>query len=171
MTPHPASATSQTGDIRQADAAGADPREKPRSASPHADAHPPLRSRIETFEIDHALRERCRSIAGFLFQRWWRVRLRGLANVPRRGPVILVGNHSGALPVDAVMLAYALDHEHPESPRRVARVLYDRFIDGIPALADFYKRCGGVPARYATADTLLGRGEVVVIFPEGVGGV
>jgi len=129
------------------------------------------RSRIERFSVDHELRERLRPLARFLFHRWWRVAVRGLANVPRRGPAILVGNHSGAIPVDALMLAYALDHDHDHSPRRVARVLYDRFIDGIPALAELYKRCGGVPARYATADALLGRGEVVVIFPEGVGGV
>ena len=123
------------------------------------------------YDVDRSLRERLRPFARFLFERWWRVELRGLANVPAEGPVILVGNHSGAIPVDALMLAYALDHDHRASPRRVARVLYDRFVDGIPALAELYRRTGGVPARYAIADELLGRGELVVIFPEGVGGV
>lgn len=72
--------------------------------------------------------------------------------------------------MDAMMLAYALDRDD-EGPRRVARVLYDRFIDGIPALAEVYRRAGAVPARYDVADALLARGEIVVIFPEGVGGV
>lgn len=116
------------------------------------------------------LRERLKPAARFLFERWWRVSVRGLASVPRSGPAILVGNHSGAIPVDAMMLAYALDRDD-DGPRRVARVLYDRFIDGIPALSDVYRRAGAVPARYDVADALLSRGELVVIFPEGIGGV
>lgn len=124
------------------------------------------------FPVDTGLRERLRPAVRFLFRRWWRVALRGIANVPAEGPAILIGNHSGAIPVDAIMLAYALDcDDHERSPRRCARVLYDKFIEGIPALADVYRRCGAVPARYAIADSMLARGEVVVIFPEGIGGV
>ena len=124
------------------------------------------------FPVDSALRDRVRPAVRFLFRRWWRVAMRGIANVPATGPAILIGNHSGAIPVDAIMLAYALDCDDVEkSPRRCARVLYDQFIEGIPALADVYRRCGAVPARYDVADSMLARGEVVVIFPEGLGGV
>lgn len=129
-------------------------------------------SPLGRFSVDHELREKVRPALRFLFQRWWRVSLRGMAQVPRQGPAILVGNHSGAIPVDAAMLAYALDSDDDQaSPRRVARILYDQFIDDIPTLAEFYRRCGGVPARYSVADDLLARGELVVIFPEGIGGV
>lgn len=130
------------------------------------------RRTVASLRVDHDLRDRMRPAARFLFDRWWRVSVRGLGSVPAEGPAILVGNHSGAIPVDAMMLTYALDREgDPDSPRRVARVLYDRFIDGIPALAEVYRRGGAVPARYDVADELLGRGELVVIFPEGIGGV
>ena len=126
----------------------------------------------EHFPVDVELRDRLRPAARFLFHRWWRVALRGMANVPAEGPAILIGNHSGALPLDAAMLSYALDREDdPQSPRRVARVLYDRFVDGIPAIAELYRRGGAVPARYEVADALLARGELVVIFPEGIAGV
>src|SRR5215207_3349741 len=112
------------------------------------------------FPIDVALRERLRPAVRFLYKRWWRVALRGIANVPTEGPAILIGNHSGAIPVDAIMLAYALDRDDDaRSPCRVARVLYDRFVEGIPALAEMYRRCGAVPARYAVADAMLRRGE------------
>ena len=116
------------------------------------------------------MRERARSVLRFLFETYWRVSVRGMENVPRQGGAILIGNHSGGIPFDAAMLGYALD-DGDNSPRRIARVLYDRFIDGLPLLADLYRRCGAVPARYAIADELLARGEVVVIFPEGVGGI
>jgi len=142
---------------------------------PHAGEHAGAGRRggvSERFPVDLELREKLRPALRFLFRRWWRVAVRGIANVPAEGPAILIGNHSGAIPVDAAMLAYALDHDDDDaSPRRVARILYDRFIEGIPSLADFYRRSGGVPARFAVADALLARGEVVVIFPEGIGGV
>jgi 1-acyl-sn-glycerol-3-phosphate acyltransferase len=129
-------------------------------------------SSAAAFEIDPDLRERLRPAARLLFDRWWRVKVRGMAGIPREGPAILVGNHSGAIPVDAMMVAYALDRDGDEtSPRRVARVLYDRFVDGIPSLSELYRRAGAVPARYDVADALLRRGELVVIFPEGIGGV
>lgn len=122
--------------------------------------------------VDVELRERLKPWARFLFDRWWRVRTQGLAHVPRRGGAILVGNHSGAIPVDAMMVAYALDRDGAgASPNRVARVLYDRFVDAMPGLGELYRRIGAVPARYDVADELLARGELVVIFPEGVGGV
>ena len=130
----------------------------------------PSRRRPPLPDVDAEFREKLKPAARFLFDRWWRVSVRGLASVPAKGPAILIGNHSGAIPVDAMMLAYALDRDD-EGPRRVARVLYDRFIDDIPALAEAYRRSGAVPARYDVADALLRRGELVVIFPEGIGGV
>lgn len=121
-------------------------------------------------DVDPELQDRLRPLLRFLYERWWRVALRGLRNVPAEGPVLLVGNHSGAIPVDAAMLSHALDREG--SPlRRTARVLYDRFVDGMPALASLYQGVGGVTARFDVADALLRRGELVVIFPEGIGGV
>ncbi|MBI5505956.1 MAG: 1-acyl-sn-glycerol-3-phosphate acyltransferase [Deltaproteobacteria bacterium] len=126
----------------------------------------------DAYPIDRELRARAWPLLRFLFDTYWRVSVRGMEHVPRSGGAILVGNHSGGIPVDAAMLGYALEnHEDPTSPRRIARILYDRFIDGMPAVADIYRRGGAVPARYAVADALLARGELVVIFPEGVGGI
>src|SRR5262249_29447064 len=52
-------------------------------------------------------------IARILYQRWFGVQMRGLSHVPEAGPALVVANHSGTLPVDAVMLQSGLHDEHP----------------------------------------------------------
>jgi 1-acyl-sn-glycerol-3-phosphate acyltransferase len=106
----------------------------------------------------------------FLFEKYWRVSVSGLENVPENGGAILIGNHSGGLPFDATMVAYALS-ECAGGPKRIARPLYDRFVEGLGPVRDMYRKLGGVPAKYAVADELLARGEMPLIFPEGMFGV
>ena len=121
------------------------------------------------YGFDPAFRERSEPLFRFLFDSYWRVEVTGIENVPENGPVILVGNHSGGLPFDATMVCFALSSEI--GPRRIARPLYDRFVENLGPVRDWYRRLGAVPARYAVADELLSRGEMPVVFPEGIGGV
>jgi 1-acyl-sn-glycerol-3-phosphate acyltransferase len=122
------------------------------------------------YGLDLDFREQIKPIFRFLFESYWRVDVHGIDNVPHDGPVLLVGNHSGGLPFDATMVAYALDN-HEQGPRRVARPLYDRFVKNFGPIDAAYRKAGGAPARYSVADELLLRGEMVVNFPEGVDGV
>ncbi|TFH27100.1 MAG: glycerol acyltransferase, partial [Myxococcales bacterium] len=94
----------------------------------------------------------------------------GLDNVPEAGGALLVGNHSGGLPFDATMIAYALS-ECAGGPRRIVRPLYDKFVEDLGPVRDAYRKLGGVPARYAVADELIGRAEMPLVFPEGMFGV
>jgi len=122
------------------------------------------------YGFDAEFRRRAEPIFRFLYQTYWRVETRGIENVPDEGPVILVGNHSGGLPFDATMVAYALSFL-AAGPRRIGRPLYDRFVENMAPVREIYRRLGGAPARYAVADDLLTRDELVMIFPEGVSGV
>jgi 1-acyl-sn-glycerol-3-phosphate acyltransferase len=124
----------------------------------------------EDYGLDPAFRQRTAPLFRFLFETYWRVSVTGLENVPETGGAILVGNHSGGLPFDATMLAYALS-ECAGGPLRIVRPLYDRFVEGLGPVRDVYRKLGGVPARYAVADELLERGELPLIFPEGIFGV
>ena len=52
-----------------------------------------------------------------LFSKYFRVQTQGLENVPSTGGALVVANHSGTLPVDALMTTVALHDEHPAQRR------------------------------------------------------
>jgi 1-acyl-sn-glycerol-3-phosphate acyltransferase len=137
----------------------------PRLARPGAAAA----SVPDPFGLDHQLRARAIPFFRFLFERYWRIELSGMEHVPTSGPGLIVANHSGAVPADAFMLATALALHHPE--QRCLRVLFDKFVDDLPFIGDLYRRLGAVTASLANAELLLGRGELVGLFPEGIAGV
>jgi len=139
------------------------PRRRVRSASR---AHERLPQ--DEFGLDAEFRDRALGIGRFLYEKYWRVDARGMRNVPRRGPVILVSNHSGTIPFDAIMISCALeDGGYP----RPARFLYDRFVDALPWIPDLYRKAGGVVATRENAERLLAADAVIGLFPEGVPGL
>src|ERR1700685_2155810 len=68
--------------------------------------------------------------------------MRGLDHVPSTGGALLVANHSGVLPFDAIMLQTGLHDEHPQ--RRNLRLLGADLVYELPGLA-FLARRGGPP--------------------------
>jgi 1-acyl-sn-glycerol-3-phosphate acyltransferase len=113
--------------------------------------------------------ERTAPLLEFLWSRYFRVRLLGIENVPDSGPALLVCNHSGGIPYDGAMLLYALYRDHPLH-RRV-RPLIANFAFRVGWMANVVARIGGVRASTETALPLLGAGELVAVFPEGLKGV
>ena len=108
-------------------------------------------------------------IARFFYQHWFGVQIRGLENIPATGPGLVVANHSGTLPVDAVMLQAGLYDEHPA--HRNLRLLGADLIYEIPLLAAMARKGGHTRASPANADALLRAGELVGVFPEGFKGI
>jgi 1-acyl-sn-glycerol-3-phosphate acyltransferase len=53
----------------------------------------------------------------------------------------------------------------------VVRYLYDRFVQGVSLVDDFYRRTGGAVANRRNAEMLLEQAAHLLIFPEGVPGV
>jgi 1-acyl-sn-glycerol-3-phosphate acyltransferase len=104
-----------------------------------------------------------------LYKGWFRVQMRGLRHVPSAGPALIVGNHSGVLPLDAVMLQVGILDEHPAA--RNLRLLGADVVYSLPLLGRVARASGHVPARPAEAERLLTAGELVGVFPEGFKGI
>jgi 1-acyl-sn-glycerol-3-phosphate acyltransferase len=105
----------------------------------------------------------------FLWSRYFRVRLRGMENVPDSGGALVVANHSGGIPYDGAMLIYAFHREHPR--HRPLRTLVANFAFRSSWMRPVMCKLGGVRASMDNALGLLQRGQLVGVFPEGLRGV
>jgi 1-acyl-sn-glycerol-3-phosphate acyltransferase len=103
------------------------------------------------------------------YRTWFRVRMRGLENVPATGPALVVANHSGVLPLDAIMLQIGIFDEHPQ--HRNLRLLSADLVYGVPGLSGVARRSGHIRADRAEAERQLRAGELVGVFPEGFKGI
>jgi 1-acyl-sn-glycerol-3-phosphate acyltransferase len=102
-----------------------------------------------------------------LYHHWFRVETVDLKNVPDEGGALVVANHSGTLPVDALMMQVAL---HDEADRAL-RLLGADLVYQLPMLAHLSRKTGHTLACREDADRLLRKGELVGVFPEGFKGV
>jgi 1-acyl-sn-glycerol-3-phosphate acyltransferase len=105
---------------------------------------------------------------GFLYDRWWRVKVEGAERVPAHGRALLASNHAGILPWDATMISLALLREHP-LPRH-PRFLVLNWAFDLPWISVFMRKVGGVVASPYNALRLLEQDQLVAVFPEGVKG-
>jgi 1-acyl-sn-glycerol-3-phosphate acyltransferase len=104
-----------------------------------------------------------------LYRHWFRVEVRGLEHVPDEGPALVVGNHAGTLPLDAMMVALALHDEHPA--HRSLRVLAADLAFTLPVVAPLARKSGNTLASSEDAERLVEAGELVGVFPEGYKGL
>jgi 1-acyl-sn-glycerol-3-phosphate acyltransferase len=104
-----------------------------------------------------------------LYERYFRVRTIGIDRIPETGPALVVANHSGTVPLDAVMLQHAVWAEHPR--RRVVRNVAANLAMAMPFVGPIARKGGNAVACEEDARELLRRGELVGVFPEGYKGV
>ena len=104
-----------------------------------------------------------------LFQKWFRVETQGLANIPDVGGALVVANHSGTIPLDALMTTVALHDEHPASRR--FRLLGADLVFQFPFIGAMARKLGTTLACNEDAERLLTDGELVGVFPEGFKGI
>jgi 1-acyl-sn-glycerol-3-phosphate acyltransferase len=115
----------------------------------------------DTFKITLA-------IAKQLYDKYFRVVAHGLENIPKQGRLLIIGNHSGQLPMDGVLVGIAAA-TNPEGPR-LARAMIERFFPTVPWLGNFMNALGGVIGDPVNCVKMLEQEEAIIVFPEGIRG-
>jgi 1-acyl-sn-glycerol-3-phosphate acyltransferase len=103
-----------------------------------------------------------------VYESYFRVDSLGASSIPATGPVIVIANHAGVLPVDAAVLC--LDIVRRTDPPRIPRAVADHFVPRLPLASTLFARLGTVSGTRANVRHLLERGELIAIWPEGVTG-
>ena len=104
----------------------------------------------------------------FLHRYWFRVESHGLENLPA-GRTLLVSNHSGQIPIDAMMIVTTI-LLNSEPPRPV-RSMVERWVSTLPYANVLFSRLGQVLGTPENCRHLLEREEAVLVFPEGTRGI
>ncbi len=104
-----------------------------------------------------------------IYQSYFRVETRGLENVPDTGGALIVANHSGTVPLDAMMTALAIMDHHPA--HRHLRMLAADLVFAVPFLAPVARKTGNTLACQPDAERLLANGHLVGVWPEGFKGI
>ncbi len=100
-------------------------------------------------------------------EKWFRVEVRGVDNIPADGGALIVSNHSGTVPVDALMTMVAV-HDHTG---RFLRLLGADLVFRMPFVGELARRGGATLACNEDAERMLSRGELVGVWPEGFKGI
>lgn len=104
----------------------------------------------------------------FLYEKYFRVEAVGLEHIPAEGRCLVIGNHSGQVPVDGALVGYALA-TNPHGPR-AARAMVERWFPTVPFLGNLLNQVGAVVGEPGNCSRMLDAEEAVIVFPEGVRG-
>jgi 1-acyl-sn-glycerol-3-phosphate acyltransferase len=125
---------------------------------------------VDEFGFDPDLTDQVfQPILRLIYEKYFRVEVSGAHNVPTEGGALIVANHAGTLPLDALMLSIAVHDEHPA--RRHLRLLAADLALRMPVLSELGRKYGMTLACNPDAERLMSSGEVVGVFPEGYKGL
>jgi 1-acyl-sn-glycerol-3-phosphate acyltransferase len=108
-------------------------------------------------------------LLGPLYEKWFRVETIGMHNVPTDGGALLVANHSGTIPLDALITTFAVHEHHPG--HRHLRMLGADLVFQLPVLGPLARKAGHTLACNPDAERLMRSGELAGVWPEGFKGV
>jgi len=123
---------------------------------------------IDDYGFDRELTERflmtaLRPIA----EKWFRIEVRGVENIPTEGGALVVSNHSGTLPVDGLMTMFSIHRE----TGRFLRPLGADLVFRMPVVSSAARKGGATLACSEDAERMLTAGELVGVWPEGFKGI
>lgn len=123
---------------------------------------------VDPFGVSRRHLRRAYSVLTWFYRSYFDVHVEGIDHVPPRGRVMLVGNHSGGVALDAAMVITSqfLDMEPP----RLAQGMAEKFIAKTPFFSEWTNRCGQFTGLPEHAVKLLEDDRVLMVFPEGARG-
>jgi 1-acyl-sn-glycerol-3-phosphate acyltransferase len=102
-----------------------------------------------------------------LAEKWFRIEVRGADNLPAGGGALVVSNHSGTIPVDALMTMFTVH----EQTGRFLRPLGADLVFRMPFVSTLARKGGATLACTEDAERMLAGGELVGVWPEGFKGI
>ena len=102
-----------------------------------------------------------------IFQRWFRVEVKGAHHLPAESGALIVANHSGTIPIDGLMTQVGVH----DSTGRHLRLLAADLVFASPLLGVLARQSGATMANPYDAEHLLADGHIVAVYPEGFKGV
>ncbi len=133
----------------------------------HKPAFLPNTTDFDAYGLDKKYVEAYRRILfPFLRYVYWRIEHKGIENIPSHGRAVLTGVHRGFMPLDAVTTFLLIVTEC----RRYTRFLIHPTLIKFPFQFNFMTKLGGMIACQENADYVLGRDEVLGMYPEGIHG-
>ncbi|MFF2508780.1 lysophospholipid acyltransferase family protein, partial [Streptomyces sp. NPDC058067] len=125
---------------------------------------------VDEFGYDKELTDQVlMSLVRPLYEKYFRVEVKGIENIPAEGGALIVANHSGTLPLDGVMMQVAVHDNHPQN--RHLRLLAADLVFMLPVVNELARKAGHTLACAEDAQSLLERGELVGVMPEGFKGI
>lgn len=123
---------------------------------------------VDPFGYDPELVKLLSPIAVWFYRNYFRVEVQNINRIPD-GRFLLISNHSGQLPFDAVMIGTAclMDSDRP----RILRSMVERWSAELPFVSHLFTRSGQVVGDPSTCKRLLEADEGVLVFPEGARGI
>ena len=100
-------------------------------------------------------------------QKWFRIEVRGIENIPSEGGALVVSNHSGTIPVDGLMTMVSIH----DQTGRFLRPLGADLVFKSPVVSTLARKGGTTLACNEDAERLLRGGELVGVWPEGFKGI
>ncbi len=102
------------------------------------------------------------------YRQYFEVQTTGIEQVPETGRAMIIGNHSGGIPVDAsmVMASLFLDMEPP----RHVHGMVEKFAQKWPIVSQVFSRMGQLAGLPEHAVQLLEAERLLLVFPEGARG-
>jgi 1-acyl-sn-glycerol-3-phosphate acyltransferase len=108
------------------------------------------------------------TVFGALYRRYFRAKAFGTEHIPKRGRAMLVGNHSGGVAIDGMMVIASCFFEL--DPPRLAQGMVEKFLNTLPFASEWSQKTGQFTGLPEHAIRLLEDERLLMVFPEGARG-